>query len=87
MKFLIWCSRYHGDCIKISEKDAKLIKQYFCVRCHEEDSTLKTKWKTKREREESSSQPSEEKKAKKRKDRYEDDPDVPHYREEKSKSN
>lgn len=33
---------YHGDCINITEKEAKLIKQYFCVRCREEDSTLET---------------------------------------------
>lgn len=37
---------YHGDCINISEKEAKLIKQYFCIRCTEEDNSLITRWKT-----------------------------------------
>ncbi|CAG5074950.1 Similar to Cfp1: CXXC-type zinc finger protein 1 (Drosophila melanogaster) [Cotesia congregata] len=36
---------YHGDCINITEKDAKYIKQFFCVRCREEDSTLITRYK------------------------------------------
>ena len=40
---------YHGDCIRISEKEAKLIKQFFCIRCRKEDSTLQTKWKAKRD--------------------------------------
>lgn len=37
---------YHGDCIGITEKESKNIKQFFCVRCTEEDPTLQTKWKT-----------------------------------------
>lgn len=40
---------YHGDCVNISEKEAKLIRQYFCVRCSEEDPTLQTRWKTRRD--------------------------------------
>ncbi|XP_017776789.1 PREDICTED: CXXC-type zinc finger protein 1 [Nicrophorus vespilloides] len=52
-RFMIACDAceewYHGDCINISEKEAKLIRQYFCIRCTEEDSTLKTRWKTKRD--------------------------------------
>lgn len=36
---------YHGDCINITEKEAKFIKQYFCVRCKEEDPTLQTLYK------------------------------------------
>uniref|UniRef100_A0AB39CFD3 CXXC-type zinc finger protein 1 n=1 Tax=Colaphellus bowringi TaxID=561076 RepID=A0AB39CFD3_9CUCU len=57
-RFMIACDAceewYHGDCMKISEKEAKLIKQYFCIRCKEEDPTLITRWKTKKERDESS---------------------------------
>ncbi|XP_076257143.1 CXXC-type zinc finger protein 1-like [Rhynchophorus ferrugineus] len=74
-RFMICCDAceewYHGDCIKISEKEAKNIRQYFCVRCQEDDPTLQTRWKTKREREEPSAQVIDEKKSKKRKERYE----------------
>ncbi|XP_049828645.1 CXXC-type zinc finger protein 1-like isoform X1 [Schistocerca gregaria] len=59
-RFMIACDNceewYHGDCIRISEKEAKYIKQFFCVRCREEDPTLVTKYKPrKREGEHSSS--------------------------------
>ncbi|XP_018568188.1 CXXC-type zinc finger protein 1 isoform X2 [Anoplophora glabripennis] len=80
-RFMIACDAceewYHGDCIKISEKEAKLIKQYFCIRCKEEDSTLVTRWKTKRERDEASSvqNNSEDRKSRKRKDRGENKTD------------
>lgn len=40
---------YHGDCINISEKEAKHIRQYFCPRCCEEDPTLQTRWRSKRD--------------------------------------
>lgn len=40
---------YHGDCININEKEAKHIRQYFCPRCCEEDPTLQTRWRTKRD--------------------------------------
>lgn len=63
--------RYHGDCIQISEKEAKLIKQYFCIRCTEEDSTLQTRWKTKRDE----NAMKEEHRSKKRKERNENKPD------------
>ncbi|KOB70967.1 CpG-binding protein, partial [Operophtera brumata] len=36
---------YHGDCINISEREAKYIKNYFCERCREEDPTLKTRFR------------------------------------------
>ncbi|KRT78243.1 PHD finger motif containing protein, partial [Oryctes borbonicus] len=70
-RFMIACDAceewYHGDCIQISEKEAKLIKQYFCIRCTEEDSTLQTRWKTKRDE----NIPKEEHRSKKRKERNE----------------
>lgn len=33
---------YHGDCIHITEKEAKHIKHYYCQRCKEEDPSLLT---------------------------------------------
>ncbi|KAL0266265.1 UNVERIFIED_CONTAM: hypothetical protein PYX00_008858 [Menopon gallinae] len=48
-RFMIGCDSceewYHGDCINITEKEAKYIKQFFCVRCREEDPTLVTRYK------------------------------------------
>lgn len=36
---------YHGDCIKITEKESKAIKKYYCERCREADPTLRTVFK------------------------------------------
>lgn len=48
-RFMIGCDAceewYHGDCINISEREARYIKTYFCERCREEDPTLKTRFK------------------------------------------
>lgn len=33
---------YHGDCIFVSEKEAKHIKHYYCQRCKENDPSLQT---------------------------------------------
>lgn len=65
--------RYHGDCIQISEKEAKNIKQYYCIRCREEDPTLVSKWKTKREKDDNYTvkTDTEERKSRKRKERGE----------------
>lgn len=62
---------YHGDCMNISEKDAKLIIQYICIRCHEEGSTLQTRWKTKRDEGAGANTNTEERKSRKRKERGE----------------
>ncbi|KAJ8949200.1 hypothetical protein NQ318_021693 [Aromia moschata] len=82
-RFMIACDAceewYHGDCIKISEKEAKLVKQYFCIRCKEEDPTLVTRWRTKRERDRDESSTaqvnSDDRKSKKRKERGENKTD------------
>lgn len=58
---------YHGDCINITEKESKNIKQFFCVRCTEEDPTLQTKWKTVKKEDPNIS--GEEKKIKRKKER------------------
>ncbi|XP_063979517.1 CXXC-type zinc finger protein 1-like [Diachasmimorpha longicaudata] len=51
-RFMIGCDAceewYHGDCINITERDAKYIKQFFCVRCREEDPSLVTRYKPRR---------------------------------------
>uniref|UniRef100_A0A1A9WT15 CXXC-type zinc finger protein 1 n=1 Tax=Glossina brevipalpis TaxID=37001 RepID=A0A1A9WT15_9MUSC len=45
-RFMIGCDGceewYHGDCINITEKEAKHIKHYYCQKCKEEDPTLQT---------------------------------------------
>lgn len=45
-RFMICCDAceewYHGDCINVTEKEAKHIKHYFCQRCKEADPTLQT---------------------------------------------
>lgn len=33
---------FHGDCIGVTEKDSKLIKQYYCQKCKDDDSSLRT---------------------------------------------
>lgn len=51
-RFMIGCDSceewYHGDCINITEREAKHIKQFFCVRCREEDPSLVTRFKQKK---------------------------------------
>ncbi|KAF7998561.1 hypothetical protein HCN44_010969 [Aphidius gifuensis] len=67
-RFMIGCDSceewYHGDCINITEREAKHIKQFFCVRCREEDPSLVTRFKQKK-----IDQPEQERKYKKYKDK------------------
>lgn len=74
-RFMIACDAceewYHGDCINISEKEAKLIRQYFCMRCTEEDNSLKTRWRAKKDETIKPAEGIEDPKSKKRKERNE----------------
>uniref|UniRef100_A0A146M154 CXXC-type zinc finger protein 1 n=1 Tax=Lygus hesperus TaxID=30085 RepID=A0A146M154_LYGHE len=49
-RFMIGCDLceewFHGDCIGISKKDAKNIKQYFCEKCQLDDPTLSIVFKS-----------------------------------------
>ena len=48
-RFMIACDRceewYHGDCISVTERDAKYIKRFYCDRCRRRDPDLKIKYK------------------------------------------
>lgn len=51
-RFMIGCDLceewYHGDCIGVTEKDAKSIKTFFCHFCREKDQTIQIKYKKKK---------------------------------------
>ena len=38
---------FHGDCVNITKKESKSIKNYYCDHCRETDSTLITVFKAK----------------------------------------
>ncbi|XP_041969950.1 CXXC-type zinc finger protein 1-like [Aricia agestis] len=73
-RFMIACDAceewYHGDCINISEREAKYIKTYFCDRCREEDPTLKTRFRPQK-RENDGDSGRDDRKKKKEKDHTE----------------
>lgn len=62
---------YHGDCINISERESKYIKNYFCDRCREEDPTLKTRFRPQKRENEVDSGRDDRKKQRKEKDHSE----------------
>ena len=44
---------YHGDCVKVTEREAKYIKRYYCRMCRQKNSKLEIVYKSKhKEREE-----------------------------------
>lgn len=51
-RFMIGCDQceewYHGDCIGVTEHDAKSIKAFFCQFCREKDPSLQVKYKKKK---------------------------------------
>ncbi|CAG4931544.1 unnamed protein product [Parnassius apollo] len=74
-RFMIACDAceewYHGDCINISEREAKYIKNYFCERCREEDPSLKTRFRPQKRENEADSGRDDRKKKRKEKDHSE----------------
>ncbi|KAH9630803.1 hypothetical protein HF086_001031 [Spodoptera exigua] len=69
-RFMIACDAceewYHGDCINISEREAKYIKNYFCDRCREEDPTLKTRFRPQKRENDGEVAPREDRKKKRK---------------------
>ncbi|XP_064606239.1 CXXC-type zinc finger protein 1-like [Liolophura sinensis] len=51
-RFMIGCDHceewYHGDCIGVTQQDAKYIKQFFCHSCRENDPSLQIQYKVKK---------------------------------------
>ncbi|XP_073950640.1 CXXC-type zinc finger protein 1-like isoform X2 [Choristoneura fumiferana] len=74
-RFMIACDAceewYHGDCINISEREAKYIKNYFCERCREEDPTLKTRFRPQKRENDEETVRDDRKKKRKEKDHSE----------------
>eukprot|EP00092_Neocalanus_flemingeri_P030192 GFUD01032771.1.p1 GENE.GFUD01032771.1~~GFUD01032771.1.p1 ORF type:complete len:695 (-),score=259.24 GFUD01032771.1:410-2494(-) len=50
-RFMIGCDHceewYHGDCINVTEKEAKYIKKFFCKECREKNNHLAIVYKSK----------------------------------------
>ncbi|XP_062572423.1 CXXC-type zinc finger protein 1-like, partial [Saccostrea cucullata] len=51
-RFMIGCDNceewYHGDCIGVTQKDAELIKHFYCTSCRQHDPSLEIKYKHKK---------------------------------------
>merc|ERR1712133_739 len=50
-RFMIGCDHceewYHGDCIGVTDKDAKYIKKFYCKECREKNKHLSVVYKSK----------------------------------------
>merc|ERR1711983_506414 len=50
-RFMIGCDHceewYHGDCIGVTEKEAKFIKKFYCIECREKNKHLTVVYKRK----------------------------------------
>lgn len=53
--FMIGCDNcnewFHGHCISITEKAAKAIREWYCMRCRDEDPSLEIRYRSKKNRE------------------------------------
>uniref|UniRef100_A0A673YXW0 CXXC-type zinc finger protein 1 n=1 Tax=Salmo trutta TaxID=8032 RepID=A0A673YXW0_SALTR len=53
--FMIGCDNcnewFHGNCINLTEKMAKAIRQWYCLRCQDKDPSLEIKYRPKKSRE------------------------------------
>ncbi|XP_064824923.1 CXXC-type zinc finger protein 1-like isoform X1 [Oncorhynchus masou masou] len=53
--FMIGCDNcnewFHGNCINLTEKMAKAIRQWYCLRCQDDNSSLEIKYRPKKSRE------------------------------------
>uniref|UniRef100_A0A8D0A9C6 CXXC-type zinc finger protein 1 n=1 Tax=Sander lucioperca TaxID=283035 RepID=A0A8D0A9C6_SANLU len=53
--FMIGCDNcsewFHGHCINITEKMAKAIREWYCMRCRDKNSSLEIKYRSKKNRE------------------------------------
>lgn len=53
--FMIGCDNcnewFHGDCIRITEKMAKAIREWYCLECREKDPKLEIRYRHKKSRE------------------------------------
>jgi len=45
-------SRFHGDCINVTEKEARHIKYFFCKTCRHKNPFLKIKYRKSKKKEE-----------------------------------
>uniref|UniRef100_A0A4W6EM47 CXXC-type zinc finger protein 1 n=1 Tax=Lates calcarifer TaxID=8187 RepID=A0A4W6EM47_LATCA len=56
--FMIGCDNcnewFHGNCINITEKMAKAIREWYCMRCRDENPLLEIKYRSKKSREKES---------------------------------
>uniref|UniRef100_A0A3Q3FU67 CXXC-type zinc finger protein 1 n=1 Tax=Labrus bergylta TaxID=56723 RepID=A0A3Q3FU67_9LABR len=52
--FMIGCDNcnewFHGHCIDITEKSAKAIREWYCMRCRDKNSSLEIKYRSKKNR-------------------------------------
>uniref|UniRef100_A0A3Q1GEZ9 CXXC-type zinc finger protein 1 n=1 Tax=Acanthochromis polyacanthus TaxID=80966 RepID=A0A3Q1GEZ9_9TELE len=78
--FMIGCDNcnewFHGHCINITEKMAKAIQEWYCMRCRDENSSLEVKYRSKKNREKEAEPDRSEK-------QYSSTPSTPEYRSER----
>uniref|UniRef100_A0A7N6C3W2 CXXC-type zinc finger protein 1 n=1 Tax=Anabas testudineus TaxID=64144 RepID=A0A7N6C3W2_ANATE len=56
--FMIGCDNcnewFHGHCINITEKMAKAIREWYCIKCRDQNSSLEVKYRSKKSRDKES---------------------------------